>query len=150
MSGGLLFVKIRFMRLSDVPAIVKIQEAVTRRKVSKEFGKKVRSFVKKGGGLSLVAEVGGEVAGYIVGDIKTWGFGVEESGWIEMVGVHPGSMGHGVGKKLGGELLKNFRAKGISSVHTTARWDWGDMLAFFKSLGFEQSEFINLEKTLRR
>ncbi len=143
-------IKIRFMREADVPAIVTIQEAVTRRKVSKEFSRKVRSYVKKGGGLSLVAEVGGEVAGYIIGDIKTWGFGVEESGWIEMVGVHPGSMGHGVGKKLGGELLRNFRVKGISSIHTSARWDWGDMLAFFKSLGFEQSEFINLEKTLRR
>jgi len=145
-----LSVKIRFMRESDVPAIVRIQEAVTRRKVSKEFGKKVKSYVKKGGGLSLVAEVGGDVAGYIIGDIKTWGFGVEESGWVEMVGVHPGSMGHGVGKRLGGALLKNFRAKGVGSIHTSARWDWGDMLAFFKSLGFEQSEFINLEKRLRR
>ncbi len=142
--------KIRLMKESDIPDVVRIQEAVTRRKVTKEFGKKVRSFVKKGGGLTLVADVGGEVAGYIIGDVKTWGFGVEESGWIEMVGVHPGYMGQGIGKKLGDALLKSFRAKGVSSVHTTARWDWGDMLAFFKSLGFEQSEFINLEKNLRR
>ena len=90
------------------------------------------------------------MAGYIIGNVKTWGFGVEESGWIEMVGVHPGHMGQGIGKKLGDALLKSFRAKGINPVHTTARWDWGDMLAFFKSLGFEQSEFINLEKNLRR
>ena len=103
--------KIRLMKESDVPDVVKIQEAITRRKVTKEFGKKVRSFVKKGGGLSLVADIGGRVAGYIIGNVKTWGFGVEESGWIEMVGVHPGHMGQGIGKKLGDALLKSFRAK---------------------------------------
>ncbi len=142
--------KIRVMSESDVPAIVRVQEAVTRRKVSVEFGKKVRSYVKKRSGLSLVADLGGEVAGYIIGDVKTWGFGVEASGWIEMVGVHPEYMGQGIGQQLGIALLKGFRKKGISSVHTTARWDWGDMLAFFKSLGFEQSEFIHLKKDIRR
>ena len=142
--------KIRAMKESDVAAVVKIQEAVTRRKVSKEFGKKVRSYVKKGGGLSLVADLGGEVAGYIIGDVKTWGFGVEASGWVEMVGVHPEYMGQGIGQQLGVALLKSFKSKGISSVHTTAKWDWDDMLAFFKSLGFEQSEFIHLRKNLKR
>ncbi len=142
--------KIRAMKDSDVAAIVRIQEAVTRKKVSSEFGRKVRSYVKKGGALSLVADLGGEIAGYIIGDVKTWGFGVEASGWIEMVGVHPEYMGQGIGQQLGEALLKSFKSKGVGSVHTTARWDWGDMLAFFKSLGFEQSEFIHLRKNLRR
>jgi len=138
------------MRESDVHEIVQIQEAITRRKVSKEFGKKVKGYIKKKSGLSLVADVKGKVAGYVIGDIKTWGFGVEESGWIEMVGVHPDFMGKGLGKKLGSAILKNFRKKRITSIHTSVRWDWGDMLAFFKSLGFERSDFINLKKKVRR
>lgn len=142
--------RIRDAKEADVSEIVRIQEAITRRKVSAEFGRKVRSYVRKKGGLSLVAEVEGQVAGYLIGDVKTWGFGVEESGWIEMVGVHPDHMGSGLGKKLGAALLKNFRAKGINRIYTSVRWDWGDMLAFFKSLDFEQSDFINLEKDLRR
>ena len=142
--------KIRDAKVSDAAAIARIQEAVTRRKVSREFGGKVHSYVRKSGGLSLVAEVDGRVVGYVIGDVKTWGFGVEESGWIEMVGVHPEHMGKGLGKKLGAAILSGFRARGVTCVYTTVRWDWGDMLAFFKSLGFEQSDFINLEKTLRR
>lgn len=142
--------KIRPARESDVAGIVKIQEAVTRRKVSGEFGKKVRGYVRKKNGLSLVADVDGRAVGYVIGDVKSWGFGVEESGWVEMVGVHPESMGMGLGKKLGQALLRNFRSKGVGTVYTTVRWDWGDMLAFFKSLGFERTDFINLEKNLRR
>ncbi len=142
--------KIRPMKESDVPDIVRIQEAITRRKVSAKFGTKVKGYVRKKGGLSLVADAGGMVAGYVIGDIKTWGFGVEESGWIEMVGVHPEFMGKGIGKALGRAIIASFNKKGITSVHTSVRWDWGDMLEFFKSLGFEMSDFINLEKTLRR
>ena len=145
-----MLTKIRNAKESDVAEIVRIQEAITRRKVSAAFGKKVRSYIRKKGGLSLVAEIDGRVAGYLIGDVKTWGFGVEESGWIEMVGVHPEYMGKGLGKKLGTALLKGFRSKGVGRIYTLARWDWGDMLAFFKSLGFEQSDFINLEKNLRR
>ncbi len=141
--------KIRNAKESDVSQIVKIQESVTRRKVSAEFGKKVRGFVKKGDGLSLVVDIDGYIAGYVIGEIKTWGFGVEKSGWIEMVGVHPDFMGQGLGKRLGEGILQSFQRRGITTIHTSVRWDWGDMLAFFKSLGFERSDFINLKKKLR-
>ena len=140
--------RIRRARGSDVRAIVGVQEAVTRRRVSPEFARKVRSFVRKGNGLSLVAEADGRAVGYIIGDVKSWGFGVEESGWIEMVGVHPEFMGTGIGHALGRSLLKGFKARRVRVVYTTVRWDWGDLLAFFKSLGFERTDFINLEKRL--
>jgi N-acetylglutamate synthase-like GNAT family acetyltransferase len=57
-------------------------------------------------------------------------------------------MGQGIGRNLGSTLLKHFREKNISNVYTVARWDSGDLLAFFKSIGFDRSDFINLERRL--
>ena len=57
-------------------------------------------------------------------------------------------MGQGIGKKLGRKLLGDFKRRGIKQVFTAVPWDSSDLLAFFKSLGFERSEFINLQRRL--
>lgn len=100
--------------------------------------------IKGAPGLCLVAETDDAVAGFIVGSIKDWGFGVERTGWIEIVGVSPEHMGKGIGKALGEALISYFRDKGIKEVYTSVRWDSGDLIEFFKSLGFDKSGFINL------
>ena len=84
------------------------------------------------------------VLGFIVGAIKDWGFGLERAGWIEMVEVDPKYMGQGVGKELGRSLLSSFKNVGITEVYTSVRWDSGDLIEFFKSIGFKKSSFINL------
>ncbi|RPJ10835.1 MAG: GNAT family N-acetyltransferase, partial [Desulfobacteraceae bacterium] len=40
------------------------------------------------------------------------------------------------------------REKGIKDVYTSVRWDSVDLLSFFKTLGFDRSNFINLKKSL--
>jgi N-acetylglutamate synthase-like GNAT family acetyltransferase len=62
--------------------------------------------------------------------------------------VNPRDMGKGLGRKLGLALLKNFKTKDVKRVFTAVQWDSGDLLAFFKSIGFTRSNFINLEKKL--
>ena len=74
-----------------------------------------------------------------------WGFGVERSGWIEMIEVDPKLMGRGIGKTLGEALLRYFKDEGLKEVYTSVRWDSSDLIAFFKSIGFDKSSFINLE-----
>jgi N-acetylglutamate synthase-like GNAT family acetyltransferase len=96
----------------------------------------------------LVAEAEGKVVGFVIGGIKDWEFGVEKSGWLEIIGIHPKYMGQGIGRMLGKRLLEHFKNKNIKNIYTVARWDSGDLLAFFKSIGFNRSDFINLERRL--
>jgi len=49
---------------------------------------------------------------------------------------------------LAGEALKNYKALGIRDIYTSVRWDSTDLLSFFKTLGFQRSDFINLHKSL--
>ena len=84
----------------------------------------------------------------MIGEVKGEGFGLHQSGWIEVVGVHPQAMGEGIGKAVIDKLFESFRRKKIRNVYTAVRWDSVDMVSFFKSVGFGLSDFINLTRRL--
>jgi ribosomal protein S18 acetylase RimI-like enzyme len=62
--------------------------------------------------------------------------------------VDPKFMGQGIGKKLAEEIFRVYQEKGIQDIFTSVRWDSADLLSFFKTLGFDRSDFINLKKQL--
>jgi len=141
-------IKVRKIDAADVPQIVSIQESILQKKISKKWIQMVQGHLKKEEALGFVALKDGQVAGFIIGEIKGEGFGLEQSGWIEVVGVHPRQMGIGIGRILAEKLFSFFRREGIRDIHTSVRWDAGDMLSFFKAIGFDRSPFINLRKHL--
>lgn len=141
-------IKIRKIRYEDVPEIVSIQESILQKKVSKRWIQMVEGHLKKQEGVGFVASKDDKVIGFIIGEIKGEGFGLEQSGWIEVVGVHPKYMGIGIGRVLAERLFSFFKKEGIRDIHTAVRWDAGDMLSFFKAIGFDRSPFITLTKHL--
>ena len=106
----------------------------------------VKDHLRKQEGVGFVAEKQGQVVGFIIGEMKGEGFGLEKSGWLEVVMVHPRHMGTGVGYAMARKLFDYFKKRGIRDVYTSVQWDAVDMLSFFKSLGFDRSTFINLIK----
>jgi ribosomal protein S18 acetylase RimI-like enzyme len=138
--------KTRKIRPEDVPRIIAIQEAIIKKKVSRRWIQMVEDHLQKREGVGFVASREGHVVGFIMGEVKGEGFGLEQSGWIEVVGVHPSQMGIGIGQALAEGLFDFFKKKGVQDVYTAVRWDAVDMLSFFKSLGFDRSTFINLIK----
>jgi GNAT superfamily N-acetyltransferase len=99
--------------------------------------------------LSLGAELDGNIVGFIIGEIRIWEFGIgEKTGWIRILGVDPDFQRRGIGRKLGEALLEHFERRGIKRVRTMAEWYTGDLISFFKSLGFNMLNMIPLEKEL--
>ena len=141
-------IKVRKVRAEDVPELVSIQESILQKKISKKWVRTVEDRLRKQGAVGFVASKDGQLVGFLIGEIKGEGFGLEESGWIEMVGVHPRQMGAGIGRILAEKLFAFFKKEGIHDIHTSVRWDAGDMLSFFKAIGFDRSPFINLRKHL--
>lgn len=140
--------KLRPMTNEDLAAVIKIQERITRAPVSDNWREMLAQHVGNKHLPGIVAENEGKVMGFIFGEVKVGGFGAEISGWLEMVGVAPENMGAGIGRALAEELLRHFRAQGVRDVLTSVMWDSGDMLAFFKNMGFDRSPYINLQLTL--
>lgn len=141
-------VKVRRITEKDVPQIIVIQESITKKKVTKAWTQSIESHLKKHDVAGFVALQNDGVVGFIIGEIKGPGFGIEKSGWIVVVGVCARCMGIGIGGTLAKKLFEYFRKKGVKDIYTAVRWDAIDMLSFFKSIGFDRSDFINLGKHL--
>jgi GNAT superfamily N-acetyltransferase len=99
--------------------------------------------------MNIAAELDGKLVGFVIGEVRAWEFGQKEkTGWIKVLGVDPEFQGKGVGRKLGQALLDNFRASGITSVRTLVNWYEGDLLSYFRTLGFNVLNMIPLESKL--
>ena len=140
---------IREIKAEDLDRISKIQESITQKSVDIDFKKVVEDVAQNNKEAAFVAELEGEVVGYMITYILLSGFGIEKSAWIAMFGVDPKFMGQGIGKKLADSVFEFYRHIGINNIHTSVMWDSTDLLSFFKTLGFDRSEFINLRKELK-
>jgi ribosomal protein S18 acetylase RimI-like enzyme len=141
--------RIRRLKREDAAEVSRIYAAITRKPVNADFRRVVEDHVDRDDSACFVAEVDGKVAGFMISYILTAGFGIAQSAWIPTLGVSPDLMGQGIGAALAQEIFDFYRARGIENVYTAVRWDSTDMLSFFKILGFDRSNFINLRKVLK-
>jgi ribosomal protein S18 acetylase RimI-like enzyme len=140
--------QIRRIRPEDADDIDRIQAAITKSAAKIDFRKIIEERVRKDDDASFVAEIDGKVVGYMITYTVYGGFGLEKSAWIAMLGVDTRFMGQGIGKRLAEEIFRVYQNKGIQHIFTSVRWDSVDLLSFFKTLGFDRSNFVNLRKEL--
>ncbi len=141
-------VLIRKLKAEDAEDVCGIYMAITLATDMPDFKRIVEGQAKRSEDACFVAEHDGRVVGYMISYILTNSFGIEKSAWIPSLGVDPEFMGQGIGKQMADKVLAYYREKGIHDIHTSARWYDADLLSFFKTLGFDRSEFINLRKKL--
>ena len=142
-------VQIRHLKKNDSADISRIYAAITMTSEDADFKRVVEEHARNNAEACFVAEKDGKVVGFMVSYILTAGFGMPKSAWIATLGVDPNCMGEGIGASLAEEILKYYQAQGIENVYTSVRWDSTDLLSFFKTLGFDRSNFINLRKVLK-
>jgi ribosomal protein S18 acetylase RimI-like enzyme len=141
-------VQIRKLVKEDAHEISRIYAAITRKEVDSDFKRVVEEHALRDDQACFVAEHEDKVVGFMISYILTAGFGITKSAWIATLGVDPNFMGMGIGASLAEEIFKYYNAQGIEDVYTSVRWDSTDLLSFFKTLGFDRSNFINLRKTI--
>ena len=139
---------IRGIRPNDAEQIGAIQASITKSGPQIDFDYIIQAKLQGSEDVSFVAEIEGKVVGYMISYLIYGGFGLEKTAWIATLGVHPKYMGQGIGERLAQEILEVYKRKGIKHILTSVRWDSVDLLSFFKTLGFNRSDFINLIKDL--
>jgi len=138
--------EIRTLKKEDLGTLIKIDEKVLGESRKDYWEKRLAVMSNKSSEVSLVAEVEGQVVGFILGDISGWEFGVPESiGWMDTIGVDPAYQKRGIARALAHELIKNLKAIGVRTVYTLVSWDNWDLLQFFHAMGFTRGDMINLE-----
>ena len=139
---------IRKLRAEDAEDINIIYAAITQTPVKEDFIYIIEEQVNRKEDASFVAEFDGRVVGYMISIVISGGFGIKKSTWISNMGVNPKFMGQGIGESLAKKIFDFSREKEIKDVYTSVRWDSPDLLSFFKTLGFDRSNFIHLRKIL--
>ncbi|MBW1695698.1 MAG: GNAT family N-acetyltransferase [Deltaproteobacteria bacterium] len=139
---------IRKLTAEDADAISRIYSSITQKPAKMDFRRIIEEQVPKNENACYVAEYEGTVIGYMISYVLSGAFGLEKSAWIALMGVDPKYMGQGIGDRLARRIFKFYRDSGIKDIYTSVRWDSTDLLSFFKTLGFDRSNFINLRKKL--
>ncbi|MGB2955839.1 MAG: GNAT family N-acetyltransferase [Anaerolineales bacterium] len=149
-------VKIRPLSLDNIKDIVRIEKRIEGKLgiINEERMEYLReatryNIERSDPMMSLCAELDDNIVGFIIGEIRIWEFGIgEKTGWIRILGVDPDFQRRGIGRKLGEALLEHLERRGVKRVRTMAEWYTGDLISFFKSLGFNMLNMIPLEKEL--
>ena len=139
---------IRKLKAKDAEDISNIYAAITQTPIKDDFIYIIEEQVNRKEDASFVAELDGSVVGYMISIVISGGFGIKKSTWISNMGVNPKFMGQGIGESLAIKIFDFSREKGMKDIYTSVRWDSPDLLSFFKTLGFDRSNFINLRKLL--
>jgi predicted N-acetyltransferase YhbS len=141
--------KIRPLKRGDLGTIIEIDEKILGGNRKDYWERKLalmNTKASKASKVSLVAEMGGKVVGFILGDVSGWEFGVPDTiGWIDTIGIDPVYQKRGLATALANEVIKNLKAIGVRAVYTLVSWNDWDLLQFFHAMGFTRGDMINLE-----
>jgi len=138
---------VRPVRRGDLEAVIAIDTQVTGlekrdywRSVYRRYGEAANP-----GAQFLVAEADGEVAGFVIGEVRDWEFGAPPCGWVFAIDVRPDARLGGIGTRLLESILSGFRRAGVRKVRTMLASDNTLILSFFRSQGMMAGRFIPLE-----
>lgn len=145
-------VTIRVMRESDVTPVTEIDYKVFGKRRPEYYERKIAEVLDEESGrlvTSLVAEVGGQVAGFIMGGVYLGEFGIPETiASIDTIGVDPDYQRQGIAGYLLDEFKTTVNKAGVNKVHTLVNWGDTDLLGFFASTGFVAANTLNLKLEL--
>lgn len=96
----------------------------------------------------LVAEHDGQIAGFIVGEIRAWEFNSPICGWVFAIGVDPASRQQGAGTALLEALCDRFQEAGVNKVRTMVNRADRVIMSFFRSQGLMAGPYLELEKDI--
>ena len=133
-------IEIRPVSELDIGDIVEIDELLSGKYRPEVWEHRIGYYLRRDPEVSIVALAGDQVVGFMLGEVRSGEFGLEEpTGWIEVLGVSPEFRGRAIGRRLGERLLENLRQRGAVVVRTLVDESQPELAGFFGALGFEPS-----------
>jgi ribosomal protein S18 acetylase RimI-like enzyme len=141
-------VPVRTMVESDLKSIVAIDKKITGRDRTAYYKRKVNEVLKESGvRVSLVAEVDGEFAGFIMARVDFGEFGrTAATAIIDTLGVSTGFARKNVGKALVSQLLANLASLQVEKVRTEVEWNDFGLSTFLDRCGFRPSQRLSFSR----
>ncbi|MDD5544332.1 MAG: GNAT family N-acetyltransferase [Acidobacteriia bacterium] len=146
-----LKVLIRIFQQEDLPGVTRLDRNVGGKDRTKYYERKLQHLSNKDQiRTSLVAEVDGNLVGFLMGYIYYGEYGIpENSASIDTILVHPEFRGRTIGEQLLRTFVSQMRALGVDRIYTLVDWSDTGLSGFFAKCGFRPSPKMNLELDVR-
>lgn len=142
-------VEIRSLDELDIDDVVRIDERISGQYRPEVWERRIGYYLRRDPDAPVVAVADGRVIGFMLGEVRSGEFGLEEpTGWIEVLGVDPDARGRSAGRLMAESLLEHFRDRGATTVRTLVDETMDELTGFFASLGFEPSTLRPFVKPL--
>jgi len=141
-------VRIRPMEPEDIDSVLAIDRKITGVRRAVTYTDLITGDLGGVLDLSFVAEVNGQVAGFILARRVYVGEPVTEVGLIQILGVDPDFWRQSIATRLVKALLETCRAKKLSAVRIMVNERDSQLRGLFVHLGFTRGKLIDYTKTL--
>jgi ribosomal protein S18 acetylase RimI-like enzyme len=142
--------RVRSMTRDDLPALVAIDRRITGQDRSAYYARKFDEvFGEAGIRMSLVAEIDGHPAGFIMARVDFGEFGhTDPEAVMDTIGVDPRHGREGIASALLSQLFGNLGALRAESLRTEVGWNRFGLLSFLDGAGFHQHRRLALRLAL--
>lgn len=143
-------VVVRRLQSADLEAVIAIDAKTSGRRRGEYLELKLKQALSDTGiEVSLAAELGGDLVGFLLARVYYGEFGsLEPVAVLDTIGVRPDRHGHGVGRALLAQLRTNLLGLGIQQLQTEVAWDNMELIRFFHREGFRPAARFCLDLDL--
>lgn len=131
-------IQIRSLNELDISGVVRLDEKLSGKYQPEIWENRIVYYLRRDPEAPKVAEKDGHVVGFMLGEVRSGEFGLDEpTGWIEVMGVDPDCRGQSIGRSLLNSMIEHFRFKGAHKVRTLVDERMPGISAFFAATGFQ-------------
>lgn len=143
-------VPVRSLAEGDLAAIIGLDRKITGRDRTSYYRRKINEVLNESGvRISLVAELDGQFAGFVMARVGYGEFGrAEPVAVLDTIGVTPAFAKRAVGRALISQLLANLGSLRVEKVQTEVAWNGFRLLRFLERCGFAPSQRLALRRRL--
>ncbi len=143
-------IPVRSLAEGDLDAIVRIDKRITARDRAGYLRRKLDQAINESGvRVSLVAEIDGQVVGFIMARVDYGEFGqAATAAVIDTIGVDPRFQGRDVGQALMSQLLTNLAYLRVDTVRTEVEWSDFGLNRFLCRCGFGMAQRLAFSRKL--
>lgn len=141
-------IRVRPMEPADIDSVLAIDRKITGVRRAATYTDLLIGDLGKIPDLSFVAEVNGEVQGFLLARRAYFGEPFTEVGLIQILGVDPDYWRQGIASQLVNALVETSQAKKLNAVRIMVDESDNQLQALFSHMGFKRGQLIDYTKTL--
>lgn len=137
-------IPVRSLTEADLAGVVAIDRRHSGRDRTAYYTRKLDEVLNRAGvRLSLLAEIDGAPAGFVMARVDYGEFGqTADEAVMEAIGVDPAYAGQGVGRALMSQLMANLSVLRVGSLRSETEWNDLSLIGFLDSMAFAPAQKI--------